>query len=362
MLRVHHPDQDGPSAKEIADWITARLAEALRLPVSEIDIQREWTEFGLDSMRMMSLTSDLVEWLDRDLAADLLWKCPTISLLSKHLAGYEVDIATRRGLVCLRSSGHRPPLILFPPAAIHSSSFQGLTRHLGDDQPVYSVDPLGWNEEEAIPERIEDMAKVYLEWIERELPHGPCFLAGRCVGGLVALEVAQKLQGRGRQIPMLAILDTQNTGIPAETTRLARAKLIAARVLAGSGHRLTSWISKPWSPETPPSEPRVWLMPHHRQLFEASVTASGRYVPRAYGGRCVLLRSEAKPWLNAVSQAVRWRAIGGQNLRIETMPGNHRTFAMGENEVLLARRLRACMDEAWNETPCAQAVSLRRAA
>jgi thioesterase domain-containing protein len=45
-------------------------------------------------------------------------------------------------------------------------------------------------------------------------PHGPYYLAGYCLGGMVAYQMARLLRHGGEEVALVALLDTYN---PAET-------------------------------------------------------------------------------------------------------------------------------------------------
>jgi len=52
------------------------------------------------------------------------------------------------------------------------------------------------------------MAAAYIEELRMKQPHGPYALAGECVGGVVAFEMAQQLRNAGQQIALLLLMDT----------------------------------------------------------------------------------------------------------------------------------------------------------
>lgn len=66
--------------------IAARFAEELKLDPADVDIQRPFTSYGLDSLKAFLLTGDLAEWVGHDLPATLFWKYPTVEALSDYLA------------------------------------------------------------------------------------------------------------------------------------------------------------------------------------------------------------------------------------------------------------------------------------
>lgn len=74
-------------AEEIAAWLVVRLAEALAVEATTIDVRTAFAEYGLDSAESVILAGDLEEWLGRTLPATLVWEYPTIEVLSRHLAG-----------------------------------------------------------------------------------------------------------------------------------------------------------------------------------------------------------------------------------------------------------------------------------
>jgi thioesterase domain-containing protein len=54
------------------------------------------------------------------------------------------------------------------------------------------------------------MAELYVREVRRAQPEGPYFLGGYCMGGTVALEVAQRLTAEGEEVALLAMFDTVN--------------------------------------------------------------------------------------------------------------------------------------------------------
>jgi thioesterase domain-containing protein len=54
--------------------------------------------------------------------------------------------------------------------------------------------------------RIEDIAALFTRDIETVQPQGPYLLAGYCVGGTIAFELAQQLTAKGQQVRFLALL------------------------------------------------------------------------------------------------------------------------------------------------------------
>ena len=88
--------------------------------------------------------------------------------------------------------------------------YRDLARHLGPDQPVYGVQAQGLDGKQPFLTRIEGMAAYYINEIQSMRPDGPYFLGGYCMGGTIALEMAQQLHAQGREVVLLALFETYN--------------------------------------------------------------------------------------------------------------------------------------------------------
>ena len=75
-----------PSAEAIAAWLTNKLAERLKLKPDQIDIHKELTEYGLDSIEAVNLSGELENFIGYRLSPTLLWDYPTVAALAQYLA------------------------------------------------------------------------------------------------------------------------------------------------------------------------------------------------------------------------------------------------------------------------------------
>lgn len=80
-------------------------------------------------------------------------------------------------------------------------------RQLGPDQPGYDLEAIGKSGEQPPHERIEEMAAAYIAAIQTVQPAGPYRLGGWSFGGVVAFEMAQRLQHQGHAVSLLALFD-----------------------------------------------------------------------------------------------------------------------------------------------------------
>jgi thioesterase domain-containing protein len=82
-----------------------------------------------------------------------------------------------------------------------------LANALDTDQPFYSVPPLPPSPDPRLA-TIEGMAAAHLDEIRRLQPVGPYRLGGYCIGGLIAYEIAARLQEAGEEVELLLLVDS----------------------------------------------------------------------------------------------------------------------------------------------------------
>ncbi|MGK7875240.1 MAG: aminotransferase class I/II-fold pyridoxal phosphate-dependent enzyme [Xenococcaceae cyanobacterium] len=82
---VSYPESS-QGAKTISIWLVSKLAELLELETHEIDIRKDFTDYGLNSVEAANLSGDLENFLGRRLPPTLVWDYPTIEALAHYLA------------------------------------------------------------------------------------------------------------------------------------------------------------------------------------------------------------------------------------------------------------------------------------
>jgi acyl transferase domain-containing protein/acyl carrier protein len=75
----------GP-AGELQSWLVSQVAAMLKVSVQKIDVRTSFAHYGMDSLQAVSLSSDLGDWLGRELPPTLFYDYPNIETLVRHLA------------------------------------------------------------------------------------------------------------------------------------------------------------------------------------------------------------------------------------------------------------------------------------
>jgi thioesterase domain-containing protein len=211
-------------------------------------------------------------------------------------------------LVTLQPLGLRPPLFVVPGADGNALSYAEFTRSLGSDQPVHVLQPVGFEGHGKPLERIEAIAERFIAEIRKVQPRGPYRLAGFCVGGIVAFEMAQQLIASGEEPPLLALIETWHP----RSVPVIRGAPAALRPLSFLVRGLSRHLGVML--RLPPREAFRYFRENgaivkemilrrdiyrgdryrrYRDLvWEANYRAGSRYIPAAYAGRILLFLAD----------------------------------------------------------------------
>jgi amino acid adenylation domain-containing protein len=180
-----------------------------------IGIREDFFKLGGHSLLAVMLVSRVKAQLDVDIPLSRMMDHPTIESLVQSIARPSSVPGEHTHLVTLCATGKRLPLFLFPGAGGYSFIYRDLPALLGEDQPVYTLQAIGAEDEsQALGLSIEDMAQIYVREILGARPNGPYVLAGYSFGVLVAYEVARQLHALGHSVPLLISLDGYAPGYP----------------------------------------------------------------------------------------------------------------------------------------------------
>jgi thioesterase domain-containing protein len=135
-----------------------------------------------------------------------VFQAPTIEKLADLLT--EGGGAQRwSSLVPLKPDGSRPPVFAVHGGAGTVLLFNDLARSLDADQPMYALQAVGLYGDEPPLASVEEQAARYIEEIKSVQPEGPYVVGGYCYGGLVALEIANRLAAAGDEVPLLVMFN-----------------------------------------------------------------------------------------------------------------------------------------------------------
>jgi thioesterase domain-containing protein len=109
---------------------------------------------------------------------------------------------------CIQHEGTQPPLFVIPGVGGDAVSYGEFSRAMGTDRPIYVLRSVGLDAEAEPLDRVEAIAATFVKEIRRVQPDGPYRIAGVCIGGFVAYEIAQQLLAAGQETAPLVLVDT----------------------------------------------------------------------------------------------------------------------------------------------------------
>nr|AQM37584.1 nonribosomal peptide synthetase [Myxococcus virescens] len=196
---------------------TVRLFEEV-LGMRAVGIHDSFFDLGGHSMLALKLKLAVEKRLNRPFPLVSLFQNPTPAQLAKVLRTGESKASP---LVPLTPAAHAmlasppepstaprtPVLYLVPGGGSTPFYLLSLARHL-DGVAVFGLQPQGLDGEAPPHETVEDIATWYADAMAAVQPQGPYNLGGHSLGGHIAYELAQELQSRGRDVSLVAMLDT----------------------------------------------------------------------------------------------------------------------------------------------------------
>ncbi len=366
---------------EARDDLERRLVEIWQnlLGIAPIGVRDSFFDLGGHSLLMTQLVSKVRAATKVTIPLRSLVELPTLEQLAqaiRAMAVQESSDARESQLVEIQRGGPQPPLFCVHPLGGGVSVFIDLARHLGPDQPFYAfqaADLETLSKVGSAYNSIEDMASHYLNDLIKVQAAGPYLLAGLSFGGQVAFEMAQQLTARGETVAFLGLLDTYapNPAAPApdeETLLVGFAQELAAA--AGKDIDLTAADLRPGEREANLARVMTLLMNNKLIARNTDISTIGAflsgvrtrietsrgYSPKVYGGKVTLFRasdtgSDLSAWVDIADPSYGWSRFTEREVEIIEVPGTHATICVPPQVEILARRMAACMKEAYCAVP-----------
>lgn len=183
------------------------------LHVERVGITDNFFELGGHSLIAMRLVAVIRQQLDLKLAVNDIFIYPTIKAFTKNLIekfkNPSLPLLNNKYLVPLKTTGNKIPLYIIAGGGGTSLRFKKFAEMMDKDQPVYGLQsPIDLPDIKEFPDTIEKIAAKFIEEILTINPNGPYALSGHCLGGIIAFEMAQQLQQKGKQLHQLLMFDT----------------------------------------------------------------------------------------------------------------------------------------------------------
>ena len=313
-----------------------------------IDPTANFFELGGHSLLAARMLARVEAQYGRRVTLASLFRAPSVRGLARLLRSEPREFDFRQ-MVRLQADGTKPPLI----AINNTGAYYMLAKRLGPDQPLTSLqvfDPSA--RRAALPGTLEEIAAEYVQLIRRVHPHGPYLLAGWCVAGALAFEIARQLVESGQQVSRLFLIDSW---LPRYFARLPRwhrvlgyqsmrwqmtrhewRKFMSGQQTLGgffnrlmTVRRIRAFISRLSGASTGNGEaqlPAVAPQEYDQWLLRYLSSKTDRFEPQLYRGRITLFRSTHEPtgWL--FDPLAGWGRYASEGVELIMIEGNHFTM------------------------------------
>ncbi|MGF7209876.1 amino acid adenylation domain-containing protein [Skermanella aerolata] len=352
------------------DAVEQRLAGLWEktLKLRPVGMQDDFFKLGGHSMLAVNLMAQVEKEFGRELPISALFRHPTVEQLAQCLRE-DAEARPWSPLVPIQISGDLPPFFCVAGGGGNVLYFHELAQNMPQDRPFYGLQLRGVDGLAEPLTSVEDIAADCVAAIRQVQPHGPYWIGGHCFGGLVAFEIAQRLDALGEEVALVAILDA-----PAPVGCQDRLNTICAMDDADWLAKIGSVLSEGTGqdlgidPDELRTLPLDWQLAYvQERMNDAGLLPPGGGIAQVRGFLKVFVANskaryaprDFRPVPIALFQAgefhadydysaaerhgagLGWHAFSKGGVTVHQVPGNHITMLSGPNAAELARRLAA---------------------
>ncbi|WNZ58795.1 amino acid adenylation domain-containing protein [Myxococcus sp. MxC21-1] len=191
-----------------------RLFEEV-LGVRAVGIHDSFFDLGGHSLLALKMKLAVEKRLGRPLPLVSLFRNPTPAQLTAVLRTENAAVSPlvpltpeAHALMAGATNANRTPVLYLVPGGGSTPFYLlSLARHL-EGVAVFGLQPQGLDGDVPPHETVEAIATWYADAILALQPEGPYSVGGHSMGGHIAYELAQELKARGREVGVVAMLDT----------------------------------------------------------------------------------------------------------------------------------------------------------
>jgi len=287
------------------------------LQVPSVGLDDNFFDLGGDSALAVQLFSEIAETFGHQFPPVMIYHVPTIASLVTLLEKHTTPELTP--LILLKEGGEECPVFIASGLGGGPAEFFQLAKYVRATNPIYGLQAKGIEGFDQPCERIEEMADFYLNAVRRFQPHGPYFLVGYSLGGLVTLEMARQLTAQGEKVALLVMIDSYpdiKTLAPTQFLRLLSQRMKRRFASIGQPPRTDIRLGG-----LPDQDSISTFAPAFERVRDAAYRALRRYKPTFYPGNVRFIRAaELTDFPEDPKSA--WSPLI-RTLDVATVPGNH---------------------------------------
>jgi len=335
--------------------VETRLVEIFEKVLGKhpVGIGQNFFDLGGHSLLVARLLLLIEQGFHKKLSLGEVFQAPTVKELAALLAN---GSRSNGAIVPIQPAGSKTPLFWVRGGPLYLA----LSRHLGQEQPLLGLHlPTSDAADLPVPYKLEDIASALVDRMREAQPTGPYNIAGLCVNGVIAYEMARQLRNEGQEVGLLALFDAQNPAYYRDFSQEGRGALLWKKAcyhltnlhqsrlrqmpgfvrerMAGIGRRLSVMR---------------WRVNHalglpvgdsHLQDLDTIIhPASYDYQPQPFRGRVAFFQSTDWPKGHYWEFHAGWKHLV-EGMEIYRIRGGHESMFYENNVDLLAESLQLCL-------------------
>jgi amino acid adenylation domain-containing protein len=197
-----------PPRDELEIKLATIWQEILGIPA--VNVTDNFFDLGGHSLMAVRLMNEVKKLTGVEIPLTALFQGATVERLADLLRG---DANIPQAVVHQIQPGtDRPPFFAAVLAGLNSLGYVPLAKHLGSDQPFYTLQSPGPGPQAAgkpyTKQEYEAVATEYVRAMRTVQPCGPYYIGGTCEGARIAFEMTRILESEGETVELLAVIDT----------------------------------------------------------------------------------------------------------------------------------------------------------
>jgi len=340
--------------------------------VDKIGILDRFAELGGDSLRATYVLASIEDKMGVTVTVTEFYRAQTVAALAELVEkrAKNLEKPLHEHLVMLQPAGSLKPLFLLHAVDGDAFTYSNLVKSLGVERPIYGFQAnysLDYEEQDF---KVENMARRYIKELRDVQPHGPYYLSGFSLGGVIAYEVAQQLKASWEETAFLGVIDIEAPLHENAVAFYARRKaflreliffaedlnpnswrrrkgrdvklFLRAKIILRLGLCSIGLIRPPEEVSIPST---VYTLPEKRQkLWRTMMKITHSYTAKPYDGQVVLFRGDTPQLARSPDRAMGWEKLVGGNLRLIDIPGRlHGSQLKPPHVYFLAKKMNEMM-------------------
>ncbi|KAG2355008.1 hypothetical protein BDR07DRAFT_1464745 [Suillus spraguei] len=186
-------------------------AGIFNLADGEVSASDNFFEIGGTSIDAIRLKREVEEYFGLpDISAIKILKHPVLSSLANY-----VDSLVFKGtqteeydpIVPLQLSGNKTPIFFVHPGNGEVLTFVNLSKYFHNERPFYALRARGFDAGHPYFTSMDEMVSCYTAAVKKTQATGPYAIAGYSYGGIVAFEIAKRLEAMGDEVKFVGLIN-----------------------------------------------------------------------------------------------------------------------------------------------------------